>query len=66
MMVSNLILQRLLSNLLWSSHPRRLAVSGFKDRPTVIEFSRVDNPDILEEEAITEEEPVLHSLTFLT
>ena len=35
---------------------RRLAVSGFKDRPTVIEFSRVDTPDIfLEEEAITEE-----------
>lgn len=35
---------------------RRLAVSGFKDRPTVIEFSRVDNPDIfLEEEAPTEE-----------
>ena len=35
---------------------RRLAVAGFKDRPTTIEFSRVDNPDIfLEEEAITEE-----------
>ena len=35
---------------------RRLAVSGFKDRPTTIEFSRVDNPDIfLEEEAPTEE-----------
>ena len=35
---------------------RRLAVSGFSDRPTVIEFSRVDDPDIfLAEEAPTEE-----------
>jgi hypothetical protein len=35
---------------------RRLAVAGFKDRPTTIEFSRVDNPDIfLNEEAPTEE-----------
>jgi hypothetical protein len=35
---------------------RRLAAAGFKDRPTTIEFSRVDNPDIfLEEEAPTEE-----------
>lgn len=35
---------------------RRLAVAGFKDRPTVIEFSRVDNPDIfIAEEAVTEE-----------
>lgn len=35
---------------------RRLAVAGFKDRPTVVEFSRVDNPDIfLDEEAPTEE-----------
>jgi hypothetical protein len=35
---------------------RRLAVAGFKDRPTTIEFSRVDNPDIfLSEEAPTEE-----------
>lgn len=35
---------------------RRLAVAGFKDRPTVIEFSRVDAPEIfLSEEAPTEE-----------
>lgn len=35
---------------------RRLCVAGFKDRPTVLEFSRVDNPDIfLAEEAPTEE-----------
>lgn len=35
---------------------RRMAVSGFKDRPTVIEFSRVDNPDIyLNEESFNEE-----------
>lgn len=35
---------------------RRLAVAGFKDRPTTVEFSRVDNPDIfLGEEAPTEE-----------
>jgi len=35
---------------------RRLAVSGFKDKPTEIQFSRVDEPDIfLEEEAVTEE-----------
>ena len=35
---------------------RRLAVAGFKDRPRVVEFSRVDDPDIfLNEEAPTEE-----------
>ena len=35
---------------------RRMAVAGFKDRPTVIEFSRVDNPDIfLNEESFNEE-----------
>ena len=57
MMVSNLILQRLLSNLLLEFPSKEdLLLGGFKDRPTVIEFSRVDNPDIfLEEEAITEE-----------
>jgi len=35
---------------------RRMAVAGFKDRPTVIEFSRVDDPDIfLNEESFNEE-----------
>lgn len=35
---------------------RRLAVAGFSGRPTVVEFSRVDNPDVfLEEDQATAE-----------